>query len=184
MSRMASTLALSVWGGFCGFASLRLLHEGGVLTELLGPVADRPFAWMAVPMLGVDRPEAVAFAAILAALAIGLVMAVTSLHSRAGTGGKTGEAIAAAALCALFAFFAATSLAGSPATRLFADGPSFTLWLALSFGALLFDHLMAEEEDPEDEASFRAILHAIDESERDAIARRDASARGGDRDLH
>ena len=92
MSRLASTLALSVWGGFCGFASLRLLHEGGVLADLLGAVADRPFAWMAVPALGLGRPEAVAFAAILAALAIGFAMAVASLHARHAASAKTGEA--------------------------------------------------------------------------------------------
>ncbi|MEX6507903.1 hypothetical protein [Jiella sp. M17.18] len=176
MNRLATTVALGIWAGFCGFGSLRLLHEGGLTTELLGQGAGHLLDRLQMPAIGLDRPQAIAFAAILAALAIALGQAIVKIQAQPPGRARAGEPYAAAALSALFAFFAAASLAGSPIAAFFGDGASFTLWIAVSFGALLFDHLMSDEDDPEDEASFRAVLRAIREAEEDAIARRRGSA--------
>jgi len=183
MSRMATTLALSIWAGVCAFGSLRLLHESGLTAQLAGPEIDALLHAMGLAPFGLQRPDAIAFSAILAAFAIGFGTVIARLGVDAHMNGHHDEPLAAAVLTALFAFFAAASLAGSPVAGLFGDGPGFTLWLAVSFGALLFDHLMAAEEDPEDEATFRAILRSIHEAERDAVARRETPIRRDDGEI-
>ncbi|UIJ73645.1 hypothetical protein [Aurantimonas sp. HBX-1] len=169
MQRMSTTLALSAWAGFSAVSALGLLGEAG----LLGHGAPGGLATsLSLPApLGLAAADAAAFGAILAALAVGLGAAVAGLQAAPSQVVLTAERAAASLLTAFFGLYAAASLTGSPLAGLFGPGPGFLFALALSFGALLFDHLVAPDDAGDRE--FEAAMRAIEAARRDALARRE-----------
>lgn len=172
MQRMPTTMALSAWAGFSAVSALGLLRESGLATE--GPFAAVPLP----PSLGLAPGEAAGFAAILAALAIALGMTLASLHSATPGRGRRTEPVAASLLTGFFGLYVSAALAGSPFASLFGDGPGFLFALALSFGALLFDHLVATDDTGDRE--FEAAMRAIEAARRDALAQRERHSRKSD----
>ncbi|MBB4001678.1 hypothetical protein [Aurantimonas endophytica] len=170
MQRMPSTLALSAWAGFGAVSSALLLREAGLLAEGSGGAAGTITAALPLP-LGLATPDAAAFAAILAALVVGLGATIAWLHAESGGPAGPAETVAASLLTAIFGLYVAASVSGSPLASLFGDGPGFLFALALSFGALLFDHLVAPDDTGDRE--FEAAMRAIEAARRDALARRE-----------
>lgn len=163
MNRLATTVVLGGWLGFCltGAGSLAIEATGeaasasAVLDGLGGGIVALPL----FPALG--TLEASVFAMVMALFAIGIGLALLSLHAPAQRRHAEGERLAAAVLAGLAAFYAAAAMAGSGVATLFGEGPSFLFTLALGFAALLFDHLVAVEDDREDDAAFEAALASI-----------------------
>ncbi|NDV88620.1 hypothetical protein GTW51_18115 [Aurantimonas aggregata] len=170
MQRMLTTLALSAWAGFSAVSAAGLLRETGLLTApdgVAGFVAALP---LPLP-LGLAAPDAAAFAAILASLATGLGATLAWLHAAPRGNAERAEPIAASLLTAFFGLYVAASLSGSPLAGLFGEGPGFLFALALSFGALLFDHLVSIDDTGDRE--FDAAMRAIEAARRDALPRRE-----------
>ncbi|MEF2551390.1 hypothetical protein VQ042_08440 [Aurantimonas sp. A2-1-M11] len=170
---MATTLALSAWTGFAGLCSLRLLAHSGWLDPLAAsPAVHGLLQELALaPEFFLPGQATLVFAALFAALATGLVMAISGLASPSFLAIRRAEPLAAAVLVALFAFYAAAAIAGSPLATLFGEGPGFLVSLALTFGALLFDRLV-EVDNAADDAAFESVLRSIHMAEREAIMRR------------
>ncbi|MBP0615406.1 hypothetical protein [Jiella mangrovi] len=123
--------------------------------------------------LGAHPDELIGIAAILAALTIAFALAIAGIMSLASRTERAAEPFAAATFSALFGFYVALALSGSPAVALFSDGPLITLFIALGFAALLFDHVIADREDEEGDATFEAVMAHLEEAKRAAIAKRE-----------
>ncbi|MCE7028238.1 hypothetical protein [Jiella avicenniae] len=182
-NRIASIFALSGWAGFCGVAAVRCTYEAGIselvfgsfLTGLIGEAAFAP--------LGAPRQELLGLAAILVALTVAFAVATAGIIHLAKAHDRFSEPFAAAAFSALFGFYAALALSGSPAIALFGNGPLVTVFIALGLAALLFDHVIADQEDDEGDAAFDAIMTQLEEAKRAAIAdRRRSEGRNADED--
>lgn len=170
MRRMATTLALSAWMGFTALSGLRLAQEAGMLDRLLDGGWNGLLTLMPVPLeLGLLPNQALAFAATFAALAIGFGMGIAGLNASSIAVARKAEPVAGAVLFALVALYASSALTGSQLAGVFGEGPGFLVSVAFTFGALLFDHLMEADEDPADEATFKAVLAAIKAAERRAL---------------
>ncbi|NDW06314.1 hypothetical protein [Jiella pacifica] len=182
-NRIASIFALSGWAGFCGLAAVRCVHEaeltelffGSFVTGLIGEARLEP--------LGVAHQELLGLAAILVALTVAFAVATAGIIRLGKAHERFSEPFAAAAFSALFGFYAALALSGSPAIALFGQGPLVTLFIALGFAALLFDHLIADQEDEEGDEAFHTIMTQLEEAKRAAIAdRRRGEGRDADED--
>jgi hypothetical protein len=173
MQRMPTTLAFSAWAGFSAVSALGLLRKAGFASD--GTIAALPLP----QSLGLGSGEATGFAAILAALAIALGLTLASLHSTIPARTRRAEPVAASLLTAIFGLYLATAIAGSPSASLFGDGPGFLFALALSFGALLFDHMVATDDIGDRE--YEAAMRAIEAARRDALAQRERPTGKSDR---
>lgn len=178
MRRMATTLALSAWTGFTAVSGLRLAQEAGLLDGIAVEGWVGLLTWMPSPLeLGLLPHQALAFAAMLAALAIGFGMAIVSLNASSVAAARRAEPFAGAVLVALVALYASSALSDSPLAEVFGEGPGFLVSVAFTFGALLFDHLMEVEEDGADDATFEAILSSIRAAERRALIENQRSSK-------
>lgn len=170
MRRLATTLALSAWTGFTALSGLRLAEEAGMLDGLADDGWSGLLVLMPSPLdLGLLPHQALAFAAMLAALAIGFGKAIAGLNASSAAAARRAEPVAGAVLVALVALYASAALTGSPLAAVFGEGPGFLVSVAFTFGALLFDHLMEVDEDGADDATFEAMLHSIRAAERRAL---------------
>ncbi|WP_206454065.1 hypothetical protein [Aurantimonas marina] len=170
MRRLATTLTLSAWTGFTALTGLRLAQEAGMLDSLAGDGWGGLLALMPIPLeFGLLPHQALAFAAVFAALAIGFGMGIAGLNASSAAAARRAEPVAGAVLVALVALCASAALTGSPLAAVFGEGPGFLVSVAFTFGALLFDHLMEVEEDGADDATFEAILQSIRAAERRAL---------------
>ena len=182
-NRIASIFALSGWAGFCGLAAVRCVHEAGLADVLFGSFVAGLIGEAKLAPLDVSHQELVGLAAILVALAVAFAVATAGIIRLAKAHERFSEPFAAASFSALFGFYAALALSGSPAIALFGQGPLVTLFIALGFAALLFDHLIADQEDEEGDATFHAVMTQLEEAKRAAIAdRRRGEGRDADED--
>ncbi len=185
MRRMATTLALSAWTGFTALSGLRLAQEAGMLDGLAGDGWGGLLALMPSPIeLGLLPHQALAFAAMFAALAIAFGMAIAGLNAPSAAAARRAEPVAGAVLIALVALYASAALTGSPLAEVVGEGPGFLVSAAFTFGALLFDHLMEVEEDGADDATFEAILQSIRAAERRALIEDQRSSNFEEGDRH
>ena len=175
--RVASLFALSGWAGFSGFSALRCVHEAGLSELLLGSFGANLLARADVMPLDVPQQQLLGLSAILLALAVAFAASIAGVVTLLKSDDRFAETLAAASLAALFGFYAALALSGSPAIALFGAGPLATLFIALGFAALLFDHLIAEQDDTEGDAAFEAVMLHLEEAKRAAIAKRERGDR-------
>ncbi|MBO0902730.1 hypothetical protein [Jiella sonneratiae] len=154
------------------------------MSELLvGSYGARLFAEAQLPAIRISEGELLGLAAILAALTIAFAVSIAGILSLAKTSERLAEPFAAATFSALFGFYAALALSGSAAIALFGTGPLATLFIALGFAALLFDHVVADRSDAEGDAVFEAVMSQIEEAKRAAVAdRRRHEGKDGDQD--
>ncbi|TFF27494.1 hypothetical protein E3C22_03275 [Jiella endophytica] len=175
--RVASLLALSGWAGFCGVSALRCVHEAGLSELLFGSFGTGVLDTAEFSPLGVDSRQLLGLAAILAALAVAFSLSIAGVIALMKRPERLVEPFAAATFSALFGFYAALALSGSPAVELFGKGPLVTLFIALGFAGLLFDHLIADQEDAEGDETFQAVMAHLEEAKRAAIAERESGKR-------
>ncbi len=182
-NRIASIFALSGWAGFCGLAAVRCVYEAGLADLFFGSFLAGLLGEAGLEPLAVSQQELLALAAILLALTVAFGVATAGIIRLAKAQDRFSEPFAAAAFSALFGFYAALALSGSPAIALFGEGPVVTMVIALGFAALLFDHVVADREDEEGDATFRAVMTQLEEAKRAAIAEREREERyHGDED--
>lgn len=170
--RIASVFALSGWAGFCAVSAVRCAHEAGLSEVLFGSFGADLLAGAQFPVLGVPQQDLVGLAAVLLALAIAFAVSIAGVLQLVSVQERIAEPFAAATFSALFGFYAALALSGSPAAAMFGEGPLVTLFIALGFVALLFDHIIADREDPEGDATFEAVMAHLEEAKRAAILER------------
>ena len=166
MRRMASLFTLSAWTGFLGVCAGRvaLSNMGG------GPEPDHLAASLASDSLLMDPTSAFLFVTFLAALALSLAAGMLCLSSHEPLRVRQGEGLASAGLVATFIFFTAAGFSGAPIASLSGGGAGFTFAIAVTFAALVFDHMMLAEDKQGDEA-FEAVMRALDEDETSARLR-------------
>jgi len=172
MSRIASIFILSGWAGFSGFAALRCAHEAGFSEALIGAYGASLISGFNDAAIPVPPDQALGIAAILAALTIAFGLAIAGLMQHPEYVTRRGEPFAAAVLCAFFGFYGALALSASPAIGLVGEGPGVTMLVAMSFGALLFDHMVEDRGDGSDDEAFEAVMAHLEEAKRAAMADR------------
>lgn len=169
MRHMSTTLAMGAWTGFFAIWSTRLADQAGAFgvserfpAEILQTLRSFGASWP-VPLLSAH--QGAAFAALFAALTIASALSMAVLASRDA---RRPEALVSAVLCAAAVLFLACRSTGSTVATCFGDGPSYLVLLALTFGALLFDRLVAVDDGVADDVAFQAILRSLREAETQA----------------
>ncbi|MDY8109777.1 hypothetical protein U0C82_11565 [Fulvimarina sp. 2208YS6-2-32] len=162
MLRTASTVCLAAWTAFLAIGAMRLLIEAGALPAGLQTLGDELMlmARQGGPV-GIDASAVLAFSGLLVAIAIVLGASIVRLNSWHRPIAATGEQTAMAGLAAIFAFWLSAEIAGSPIATLFGSGSGVCLALAVTLGALVFDHMMHADESESDEA-FEAVMRRIE----------------------